>query len=80
MNRRLTLAELMAGLGIGARCWGGHWTTVPMGHVVDSLRRYIREHWEVLRHAQIKDSTLGLLALIEKWGSEPQDATRRKPG
>lgn len=47
----------------------GHWTTVPMGHVVEFLRNYLREHWDVLRHSQIKDSTLGLLALIEKWGS-----------
>ncbi|HLG56178.1 MAG TPA: hypothetical protein VI485_12665 [Vicinamibacterales bacterium] len=49
---------------------GGHWHTVPMHHVVDFLRSYLRQHWEVLRHAQIKDSTLGLLALLEKWGVE----------
>ena len=30
------------------------------------LRRYLREHWEVLRHAQVKDTALGVLALIEK--------------
>ena len=47
---------------------GGHWTTVSMRHVVEFLRAYLREHWDVLRHAQIKDSTLGLLALLEKWG------------
>ena len=44
------------------------WHTVPMHHVVDFVRTYLREHWQVLRHAQIKDSTLGLLALIEKLG------------
>ena len=49
---------------------GGHWHTVPMRHVVDFLRGYLRQHWEVLRHAQIKDSTLGLLALLEKCGVE----------
>lgn len=30
----------------------GAWTTVPMQHVVRSLRRYLKEHWTVLRHAQ----------------------------
>ena len=49
---------------------GGHWHTVPMHHVVDFLRRYLHQHWEVLRHAQIKDPTIGLLALLEKWGVE----------
>jgi hypothetical protein len=44
------------------------WTTVPMRHVVLFLRGYLREHWAVLRHAQIRDPVLGMLALIEKWG------------
>lgn len=48
----------------------GNWTTVPRRHVVQFLRGYLREHWEVLRHAQIKDPMLGLLALLEQWGVE----------
>lgn len=48
---------------------GGHWHTVPMAHVVDFLRTYLREHWDVLRHAQIKDPTIAVLAMLEKWGS-----------
>lgn len=47
---------------------GGHWHTVPMHHVVDFVRTYLRQHWDVLRHAQIKDPTIGILALLEKWG------------
>jgi hypothetical protein len=50
-----------------------------MGHVVDFLRSYLRDHWDVLRHAQIKDPTLGLLSLLEKWGSEPENVTGREP-
>ena len=46
-----------------------HWHTVPMHHVVGFLREYLHDHWEVLKHAQIKDSTLGVLALLEKWGA-----------
>lgn len=44
----------------------GPWTTVPMGHIVQFLRNYLRDHWQVLRHAQIRDPALGMLALMEK--------------
>ena len=44
------------------------WTIVPMRHVVQFLQTYLRAHWSVLRHAQIRDPALGVLALIEKWG------------
>ena len=43
-----------------------------MRHVVLFLRDYLREHWAVLRHAQIRDPALGVLALIEKWGVEAE--------
>jgi len=52
------------------------WTTVPMRHVVQFLQRYLRTHWNVLRHAQIRDPAFGVLALIEKWGV---DAARGAP-
>ena len=42
------------------------WSTIPMGHIVHFLRSYLREHWDVLRHAQIRDPALGMLALMEK--------------
>jgi hypothetical protein len=44
------------------------WTTVPMRHIVLFLQSYLREHWSILRHAQIRDPAFGVLALIEKWG------------
>jgi len=43
-------------------------TVVAMRHVVQFLQGYLREHWEVLRHAQIRDEAFSVLALIEKWG------------
>jgi hypothetical protein len=46
---------------------GEHAIIVPMRHVVSYLRSYLRAYWDVLRHSQIKDPTLGLLALLEKW-------------
>ncbi|GAA4371009.1 MULTISPECIES: hypothetical protein [Nocardioides] len=44
------------------------WTTVPMNHVVEYLQAYLHAHWQVLRHAQIHDEGLAVLALMEKWG------------
>ncbi|MEZ5318347.1 MAG: hypothetical protein R2752_13185 [Vicinamibacterales bacterium] len=50
------------------------WHTVPMSHVVEFLRTYLRDYWDVLRHAQIKDPTIGVLALLEKFGAGRADA------
>ena len=44
-----------------------HMKTIAMGHIVKFLQQYLKEHWNVLRHAPIGDPTLGMLALIEKW-------------
>jgi hypothetical protein len=42
---------------------------IPIQHVVAYVQAYIRDNWAVLRHAQIHDPALGLLALIEKSGA-----------
>jgi hypothetical protein len=57
----------------GARADGRHgpWHTVPMGHVVQFLQHYLREHWPVLRHTQVSDPAYAVLALLEKWGLGP---------
>jgi hypothetical protein len=46
----------------------GHavYLTIPMGHVVEFLQKYLRRHWEVLRHAEFKDPAFGFLATLEK--------------
>lgn len=44
----------------------GHWHTVSLDHVVGYLQQYLRSHWDQIGHSQVKDPTLGLLALIEK--------------
>lgn len=41
-------------------------TVVPLARVVEFLRCYLADHWDVLRHAQFKDPTLGLLMVMEK--------------
>jgi hypothetical protein len=56
------------------------WTTVSMRHVVQFLQKYLREHWDVLRHAQIRDDAFNVLALIEKWGVTPSVNSSSTPG
>lgn len=54
-------------------------TTISMRHVVAFLRAYLKAHWAVLRHAQIRDQGLSVLALLEKWASlEGNDRERGK--
>ena len=40
--------------------------TIPLSHVLAFLQEHLRSYWEVLRHAQLKDPTLGFLAMLEK--------------
>jgi hypothetical protein len=40
--------------------------TIPLSHVLGFLHEYLRSYWDVLRHAQLKDPTLGFLAMLEK--------------
>lgn len=58
--------RLVAFGGTGGGGGGPVDTTVSLGRVTEYLRSYLRKHWEVLRHAQFKDPTLGLLATLEK--------------
>lgn len=55
------------------------WLAVSMRHVVGFLQQHLREHWSLLRHAQIRDPALGLLALFEKWGTNEPAHTQRGP-
>ena len=44
----------------------GPWHTVSLHHVVSHLQEHLRANWHQIGHTQVKDPTLGLLALIEK--------------
>lgn len=39
---------------------------VLLGHIVEFLTRFLQEHWDVLRHEDIKDPGLGFLSMLEK--------------
>ena len=42
------------------------YTRIALGHVVQFLQAYLRDHWEVLRHADSKDPAFGFLVTLEK--------------
>jgi hypothetical protein len=44
----------------------GPWHTVSLDHVLGYLQDHLRSHWDQVGHSQLKDPTLGLLALLEK--------------
>lgn len=46
---------------------------ISLGHVIAYLRGYIEEHWDLLRHAQVKQPALGLLALLEQASQRDTD-------
>jgi hypothetical protein len=54
---------------------------VPMRHVVQFLQKYLRDHWSVVRHAQIRDPAFSVLALIEKCGvqSDSRPPIKERP-
>jgi hypothetical protein len=45
---------------------GPQHVTISLGHVVNFLTEYIREHWDVFRNVDLKGPALGLLVLLEK--------------
>ena len=45
---------------------GGKYLAISLGHIIDFLQRFLRDHWEVLRQAEYKDPAFGFLVLLEK--------------
>lgn len=39
---------------------------VLLGDIIESIQTYLREHWDVIHHAQFKDAALSLLMTLEK--------------
>lgn len=46
------------------------WLDVSMNHVVNFLRSYLREHWDVLRHVQFSNQAFDFLSLIHRTEGE----------
>lgn len=45
---------------------------IPLHHVLRFLEDYLRENWDLLRHAQLRDPTFGFLATLKKARSDSQ--------
>jgi hypothetical protein len=45
---------------------GRKYAAISLGHVHEFLEAYIREHWDVLCHAQFKDPAFGFEMMLEK--------------
>lgn len=43
-----------------------HFQMVSLGHIVQYLQDYLREHWNVLHHAEFKHPAFGFLLTLEK--------------
>jgi hypothetical protein len=39
---------------------------ISLGHVLEYLQKYVRKHWNMLRHLQFKDHAFGFLMTLEK--------------
>ena len=44
----------------------GRYAVLSHGHILEFLRKFLRDHWEVLRHTESKDPAFGFLMLAEK--------------
>jgi len=58
----------------------GNWHTVPLKHILDYLRQHLHRNWAAVGRTQIKDDTLGLLALIEKAHRAGKHDAKEAPG
>ncbi|HSQ29653.1 MAG TPA: hypothetical protein VLN49_07385 [Gemmatimonadaceae bacterium] len=51
--------------GIDGRVGSPH-LVITLGHVVEFLRRYLNDNWELLRHSDSKDPAFGFLMTLAK--------------
>lgn len=58
-------ARLIA-FGTGPSGPGDRYRVISLDHVLDFLHAHLSSHWDILRHAQIKDQTFGFLVMLEK--------------
>ena len=61
------------------------YTIITLGHVIEFLRGFAADHWDMLRHAHFKDPGLSFLMVLEKIlrledvKDEPREKSDRRP-
>jgi hypothetical protein len=83
--RKTGRATLPAGQNVRLVAFGAthgeedaHYLTITLGHVTAFLRAYLRDHWDVLHHAQFKDPAISFLMTLEKADRRAEaDSTER---
>ena len=55
------------------------WLDISMKHVVEFLRSYLQEHWEVLRHVQLGNPAFDFLGLIHRAEMAPREKPHEEP-
>lgn len=68
-------AVRLVAFGSTVRASAQPYVRISLGHVTRYLEEWLARHWEVLRHAQLKDPVLSFLATLAK----AHEAERRKP-
>ena len=58
--RTATFASIVGGTGASRQ------VVISLGHIVQFLRSYLDEYWEVLRHSDTKDPAFGFLMTLAK--------------
>jgi hypothetical protein len=58
--------RLVAFASLPGHSGAGGFTFISLGQVEKFLEEYLREHWDVLCHAQFKDPAFGFEVLLEK--------------
>lgn len=58
--------RLVAFGSVADRTHRGRYACLSLGHVIEFIERYLRDHWDVLRHAQFKHPALGMFMVREK--------------
>lgn len=51
---------------------------ILLGDIIESLQTYLRQHWDLIRHAQFKDPALSMLMTLEKARTAINSDTEKK--
>ncbi|MDZ4142455.1 MAG: hypothetical protein U1C48_10670 [Methylotenera sp.] len=80
-SARTPAGHLVRLIAFGTQASDSHpsrYTVISLGHVVQFLQDYLRQHWAILHHAQFKHPAFGFLAMLEKALHDQPSETEKK--